>query len=146
MIDQIAFGQRIQSIRKSRGMTQEALSEISGLSHHYIGNIEQGVRCPSFYSFIKLCHALGATPNDLLQDSISPEMLEGLSVDVNNATTLREALNVFEGLLGRFFVDDESEPELFGIPLSQIPVSSDHAKLDSLSSLLLADIPSNTCK
>ena len=141
MIDPKAFGMRLQSVREAHGMTQEELSRKSGLSPHYIGNIEQGVRMPSGRSFMKLCHAVGATPNDLLQDFISPEMLEGLSVDVSNATTLRETLAVFDGILSDFFMDDEQERCLFGVPLSQIPVSDQISEEDTLTSLL-ADHPS----
>lgn len=135
MIDQSAFGARLQSIRESRKMTQELLAARSGLSAHYIGNIEQGVRMPSANSFMKLCHALGATPNDLLQDSISEDMLNGLSVDISHATTLREVLDVFEGVLGEFFGDDE-EDFLFGIPLSEINIPPIASSQDTLSSLL----------
>ena len=137
VIDLVGFGRQLQGIRIERGLTQEQLAEQSGLSAHYIGNLEQGVRKPSATALLTLCHALGTTPDRLLQDSISEEMRKGLSVDIGHATTLREALHVFEDILSDYFVADEKEPECFGIPQSRIPAPEDEAREDTLSALLL---------
>ena len=88
-------------------------------------------------ALIQLCHALGATPNDLLQDSLSEEMLKGLSVDISHATTLREALDVFVDILSDYLDSEDSEPECFGIPLNQLPMSKEERVDDTLSALLL---------
>jgi len=136
VINLIGFGMRLQSIREARGMTQEQLACMSGLSAHYIGNLEQGVRKPSSTSLIKLCHALGATPNDLLQDSLSEEMLKGLSVDISHATTLRDALNVFERVLSDYLCEDVEESMTFGIDPTQTAYL-EICDADTLSALLL---------
>lgn len=137
MINLLGFGRQLQSIRTERGLTQEQLADRSGLSAHYIGNLEQGVRKPSATALITLCHALGTTPDRLLQDSISEEMRQGLSVDISHATTLREALHAFQDILSDYLCGGEEEPECFGIPQSRIPAPEDETREDTLSVLLL---------
>ena len=108
MINLSAFGRQLQTIRIEHHMTQEDLAERSGLSAHYIGNLEQGVRTPSSIALMRLCHALGTTPDTLLKDSISEEMLRGLSVNLSDVTTLRDALVIFDDLLSDYLgFDDE---------------------------------------
>lgn len=132
LINLSAFGRQLQAIRSTRGMTQEQLAERSGLSAHYIGNLEQGVRTPSSIALMRLCHALGTTPDHLLKDSISEEMLSGLSVNLSDTTTLRDALTVFDELLSDYLgFDDEPADYLFSPP--DAPPFQD----GTLSSLLL---------
>ena len=137
-IDLQKLADRIKQIRTERGMTQAELAESAGLSPHYIGNIEQNVRVPSISSILLICRALGTTPNDLFRDFISNEMIEGLSVPVeNDPYALRDSLSAFAGLFdGIFPVQDEENITLFGIPLSQLPEVSRTERFESLSELL----------
>ena len=50
---------RLTSIRKSRGLTQKQLSEISGLSTATISNIENGENSYTLRSLIRYAEALG---------------------------------------------------------------------------------------
>lgn len=134
LIDLSAFGRQLQAVRIARSMTQEQLAECSGLSAHYIGNLEQGVRTPSSIALMRLCHALGTTPDHLLKDSISDEMLSGLSVNLSKTTTLRDALVVFDDLLSDYFGFDDEPTEAPAIPSpSSNPVYAE----GTLSDLLL---------
>ena len=45
--DQKAFGERIQQLRVSRGMTQETLAERASTERSHIAKIENGKRCCS---------------------------------------------------------------------------------------------------
>jgi transcriptional regulator with XRE-family HTH domain len=50
---------RLTAIRKSRGLTQKQLSEISGLSTATISNIETGQNSYTLRSLIRYAEALG---------------------------------------------------------------------------------------
>lgn len=52
------FGLLIQNIRKSKKITQEQVSNKTGLDRTYISLIETGKRNPSLSSIIKLSKAL----------------------------------------------------------------------------------------
>ena len=49
-----------------RKLTLEKVSEASGLSRKFIGNIINGKQVPTLDSFEKICSALELEPNDLL--------------------------------------------------------------------------------
>jgi transcriptional regulator with XRE-family HTH domain len=52
-------GQRIQQLRKSRGLTQIALQAFSGVSRSYVARIEIGRMTPSLGTLEKISEALG---------------------------------------------------------------------------------------
>lgn len=62
----IAFGLRIQAIRKSRNISQEKLAELSGLHRTYIGMIERAERNITLVNIDKLAKALQICIKDLL--------------------------------------------------------------------------------
>lgn len=64
--DLIAFGQRIQTLRKSGGLTQEELAASCDLSPTYIGYIENGHRNPSLKVIYSLARGLGVPPSALI--------------------------------------------------------------------------------
>lgn len=69
------FGRRVQQQRKLARMTQEQLSEKAGISLSFLGHIERGTRKASVDTVVKLCNALGISPNLLLQDSLNDDLL-----------------------------------------------------------------------
>jgi len=56
--DYSAVGSNVKRIRKSRKITQEALSEMSDISTQYLCRIENGARVPSLETVYKLAKAL----------------------------------------------------------------------------------------
>jgi transcriptional regulator with XRE-family HTH domain len=52
------IGARIKELRRSKGMSQEALAEKTGISSKYISSIERGKENPTLDTFIKLADAL----------------------------------------------------------------------------------------
>ncbi|MFH1792689.1 MAG: helix-turn-helix transcriptional regulator [Patescibacteria group bacterium] len=58
------LGQRIENIRKEKGMTQEKLAEEAGLHRAYFWDIEQG-RNISIKTAYKIAKALGIKLHDL---------------------------------------------------------------------------------
>jgi transcriptional regulator with XRE-family HTH domain len=61
------FGDRVRTLRKTRGLSQEQLAELTGLHRTYIGGIERGERNVSLINIIRLAKALDVSPSDLLQ-------------------------------------------------------------------------------
>lgn len=59
------LAERIRSLRKEKRLTQQKLSKKSGITQGEISNYENGLS-PSLRNLLRLCKALGCTPNDLL--------------------------------------------------------------------------------
>lgn len=66
--EQVAFGQRLRSLRSEAGLTQEALAEAAGLHWTYIGQVERGERNLTLRSILALARGLQVKPGLLLDD------------------------------------------------------------------------------
>lgn len=64
--DHLALGQAIRELRRAGDISQEGLADRAGLHRTYVGGIERGERNVSFGNLLKLAHALGARPSELL--------------------------------------------------------------------------------
>ena len=62
----MTFGERIRQIRKAKGWRQRHVAERLGVIPETISLYETGAREPSLKNLVKLCGALGCTPNDLI--------------------------------------------------------------------------------
>ncbi len=62
------FGQRVRTIRRQRGLTQEELAAEAGFDRTYISLVERGLRNVSLLNMRRLAQALGVTPASLLED------------------------------------------------------------------------------
>lgn len=60
------FGLRLKDIRRRKGLTQEQLSDLSGLSIQFIGEIERGKRNPSLTTLKSIAEAVEMNVADLL--------------------------------------------------------------------------------
>jgi transcriptional regulator with XRE-family HTH domain len=60
-------GRNVLRIRKSKGITQERLAEISGFSQQYISGLEKGQRNPTVVTVYELSVALGVNIIELLK-------------------------------------------------------------------------------
>jgi len=61
------FGLRIKELRSAKGITQEDLAELSGLSRQYVGDVERGTRNISLVNIEKIATALEITLSELLK-------------------------------------------------------------------------------
>ncbi|MFA7301019.1 MAG: helix-turn-helix transcriptional regulator [Candidatus Shapirobacteria bacterium] len=61
----IQFGRKLQRVRKKTGITQEKLSELTGLSTTFIGLMETGRRKPSLESLQKIASKLKVNIKEL---------------------------------------------------------------------------------
>ena len=60
------FGRRLRAVRTKRGVTQEALAQLAGMSEAYISNMENGMKVPSLTTIIRLAVALDCKVMDLV--------------------------------------------------------------------------------
>lgn len=66
----LAIGQRIKSVRKSKGMSQEKLAEKTGLSVTHISNVENAHTKASLDAFLKITNALEVSTDVLVCDCV----------------------------------------------------------------------------
>lgn len=63
------IGTRLKNYRRSKRLTQNGLSNLSGVSNSYISQIENNIYTNiSLYFVCDLCKALEVTPNDLIPE------------------------------------------------------------------------------
>ena len=65
-----AFGANVKMIRKSKGITQEKLSEMIDIHPRQMSKIENGEHFPSAKSLEKICISLGVSPRVLFDFKI----------------------------------------------------------------------------
>jgi len=61
----VAFGQRLATVRRNAGFSQEALAAKAGIHRTYIGGVERGERNISLRNIQKLAEALGVDASAL---------------------------------------------------------------------------------
>lgn len=54
-------GRNFVRIRKEKGLTQEKVAELSGISQQYLSGLERGQRNPSVITLYELAQALGVS-------------------------------------------------------------------------------------
>ena len=81
MIDQKTYlnklGQRLATLRKEQGLTQQQLGKAAGVTQQVIAEYEAGYRNIPVYRLAKLAEALGVKINDILQESCLPMRKRG---------------------------------------------------------------------
>jgi len=60
------FGARIKEIRRSQGLSQERLAELTGLHRTYVASAERGERNVSLENICRIAGGLGCEPAELL--------------------------------------------------------------------------------
>lgn len=63
----LMVGEKIRSLRQSRGLSQEKLAFKSGLNTSYLGQVERGEKSPTIVTLEKIVVALDAELEELFQ-------------------------------------------------------------------------------
>ncbi|WP_342416105.1 helix-turn-helix transcriptional regulator [Paenibacillus sp. FSL R10-2782] len=87
-----SVGERIRTIRKAKGLTQQQLAELSGLDDSYIGSVERGERNFSIDTLEKVLTALNVSISELM---FSKEHM------TKDETIRQEAVDEFVALTSR---------------------------------------------
>lgn len=80
------LGQKIKSLRKKRGLTQERLSEIINISARNLVNIKSGVNFPKAETLEKILKSLNVTTEELFANNhikTNKELLECINFYVD---------------------------------------------------------------
>ena len=84
-----SLGSQLRQLRLERGITQERLAELAGLSYKYIGRVELAKADPGAAVLVRLARALRVSVGELFE-TITPTSASGYRVspaDVGNVNT-----------------------------------------------------------
>lgn len=108
LFDMIAVGNKLLAARKSLGLTQAEAAERAELSDRTYADIERGTVNMRIETFLRICKALGVTPDQILTEETpspasKPEaLLERLSACTpKEQKTALALLSVYLESLGR---------------------------------------------
>ena len=73
------FGEMVTKLRKKYNLTQEKLSEISGISEVYLRRIERGNSTVTWVIWLMLCTALNVDIGEIQRKYILPKIKERVS-------------------------------------------------------------------
>ncbi len=71
-MDKRKLGQRINAVRKSKGLTSEKLAGACDIGASYLRQIESGAKVQSLPLFVVICQQLQVSPNCLFPDLVVP--------------------------------------------------------------------------
>lgn len=102
-MDEKSLGARLQSVRRSAGLTQQELCHAAGLSYSTLAKIERGaIKAPSIFTIQSIAAALGTSLDTLIGLSAAPVAVP----DVSKKTAQNGVRFVYfdvNGCLVRFF-------------------------------------------
>jgi transcriptional regulator with XRE-family HTH domain len=67
-----AFGQRLRELRDKHGLSQDSLSDATGIHSTAIGRMERGEREPRLSTILRLADGLGVQPGELVNQLGDP--------------------------------------------------------------------------
>ncbi len=76
------IGARIKKIRKSKKITQDRLSEMSGISPQHLSQIESAKTKLSLPTLVNICNALSVTTDKILCDVLTADTTEEINSDI----------------------------------------------------------------
>lgn len=81
-LNYLLIGMRIKKLRKERKLTQERLSELSGISPQHLSQIESAKTKLSLPTLINICNSLGVTADKVLCDVLTADCAKELADDI----------------------------------------------------------------
>jgi transcriptional regulator with XRE-family HTH domain len=90
-----SFGEGLQRMRKSRGLTQEDFSEVS--SRTYLSSLERGLKAPTITKLEELAAVLGIHPLSLLALAYLPAVFVNVVVASLHAACFSSSSRIRSG-------------------------------------------------
>jgi transcriptional regulator with XRE-family HTH domain len=107
--DDMNFSEKLQTLRKQKGMSQENLAEVMRVSRQAVSKWESGQSYPEIDKLVLLSGLFGVSIDSIVKDDIKNE---------NNHNTY----NHFENLKSMLHFEFKSKKKLFDIPLVHINI------------------------
>lgn len=89
-------GQRIQKIRRAKGLTQQQLAEMVGISTNYLSDVERGKSSARIDKLVAIINALGCSADDVFADVIN---VNDESVDISAANLTPKQMNLINDII-----------------------------------------------
>lgn len=71
VMDETGLGKALQDARKTKGLTQQQLCQLTGLSYSTLAKIERGaIKSPSIFTVTLITNALGASLDDIMGSTL----------------------------------------------------------------------------
>ncbi len=123
----MTLGNKIQTMRKEKGLTQQELADMMGVTDKAVSKWERDISCPDINTMPKLAQVFDVTVDSLLQDSEQaakkPGDLQGIINTVLKAVAL--AMGVGVAVLTRMGnIDVNSSLSMLGIGLACLGIVS----------------------
>lgn len=62
------FGATLRQLRKAKGLTQERVAELTGISTNFVSELERGLKAPGLVVIVRLSKALDVSVHELLAE------------------------------------------------------------------------------
>lgn len=89
----LAIGSRVRQLRNERGLTLQALAEMTGLSASLLSLVERGKTSPSIGTLVSIAHAFDVHMTDLMPGAPTPPELPVLRHDEQRVFATPEGVN-----------------------------------------------------
>ena len=110
------LGKRLRALRKARGLTQQELGELLGVSTSAVGMYEQGRRAPDHRTLAELCRLFQVPADYFLLEEVQPAQAQGPS---EGPTELSQLLEGFR----RKLMDQE------GLMFNGVPLTAEDVRM-----------------
>ena len=84
------IGNKFQEYRLKNNLTQNQVSELTGLEPRHISQIERGLSKGSIDTLLKLCNAYKITPDIVLYDLLDEDLKKDVSIYAENFKKLNQ--------------------------------------------------------
>ena len=106
MIDKKFIGNKIQTIRKKRGITQEELSEQVGISTNYLSKVERGLNSTSAENLLNIMQILNIKLEDF-------GIINNVSDDSKKQELIKIIANSNDSIVDYLFIVAENTNKFF---------------------------------